>query len=144
MLNSFKECLLDIVYPKTCAVCKKKLKGIPSIDETVCAECWAKIKKNLPPFCNRCGRHLESAGFTKNICPDCLRKNLCFDRAFSPCKYDGVLKELIHEFKYKKKEHFGSTLSRLMIEFIKEYGLPMDFMDAIITIPLHKVKLRER
>lgn len=31
-----------------------------------------------------------------------------------------------------------------MIEFIKEYNLPIDFIDFIIPIPLHKTRLRER
>ena len=31
-----------------------------------------------------------------------------------------------------------------MIEFIKEFNLPMDFLDLILPIPLHKARLRER
>ncbi len=31
-----------------------------------------------------------------------------------------------------------------MIDFIKEYNLPIQYMDLIIPIPLHQVKLRER
>lgn len=82
--------------------------------------------------------------FSKNICPGCLKQKLHFDRAFSPCVYEGVIKELIHEFKYKSKDYLGQTLSRLMIEFIKEYNLPIDWIDLIVPIPLHKTRLRER
>jgi len=38
----------------------------------------------------------------------------------------------------------GEILSKPMIEFIKEYDLPMNFIDLIIPVPLHKVRLRER
>lgn len=31
-----------------------------------------------------------------------------------------------------------------MIEFIKEYNLPVELVDFIIPIPLHKTRLRER
>lgn len=31
-----------------------------------------------------------------------------------------------------------------MVEFIKEYDLPINFIDYIVPIPLHKVRLRER
>jgi len=31
-----------------------------------------------------------------------------------------------------------------MVEFIKEYNAPIDYVDFIIPIPLHKTKLRER
>jgi competence protein ComFC len=67
-----------------------------------------------------------------------------FDRAFSPCIYEGVIKELIHAFKYKNKDHLGYTLSRLMTDFIKEFRIPVEFVDFIIPIPLHRSRLRER
>ena len=47
-------------------------------------------------------------------------------------------------FKYKDKDYLGFTLSKLMIEFIKDYNLPMEFVDLVIPIPLHKARLRER
>lgn len=135
--------LVELVYPKTCLVCKKKLTD-SSVDNLVCFECWGKIKRNLPPFCCCCGRQLSRKNLTKSICAGCIKKTLHFDRAFSPCVYEGTLKELIHEFKYKNKDYLGSTLSKLMIDFIKEYELPMDLIDFIIPVPLHKTRLRER
>jgi ComF family protein len=136
--------LVDMVWPKTCLACRVRLKNRASVDNFICSDCWMKIKRNLPPFCYRCGRHIEKANVTKNICPSCIRKPLHFDRAFSPCVYEGVLKGLIHEFKYKNKDYLGPTLSKLMTEFIAEYSLPMDLIDSIIPMPLHKTRLRER
>ena len=136
--------LIDIIYPKTCIVCKIKLKDISSIDNLICLNCWAKIKRNLPPFCYRCGRHLTQNDFTGNICSSCVSQELHFDRAFSPCMYEGTIKELIYEFKYNGKDYLGLSLSRLMIEFIKEYNLPMNTIDFIIPLPLHNIRLRER
>jgi len=135
--------LLDFVYPKVCLGCKNKLK-VRADNTFICPDCWTKIKKNLPPFCHSCGRRLEKLAIAKNICPRCLKAKLHFDRAFSPCVYDGVVKELIHEFKYKGKDYLGPILSKLMIDFIKEYNLPMDCLDFIMPIPLHKTRLRER
>jgi ComF family protein len=144
MLRGFLNGLLDIVYPKACVVCKNKLKDISSIDNIICRECWGKIKRNTPPFCWCCGRHLEPSNFTKHLCPECLKKKLHFDRAFSPCVYEGVIKELIHEFKYQGKDYLGSLLSKLMVEFIKEYNVPVDYLDFIVCVPLHTTRLRER
>jgi len=140
MLRRFINGLLDIVYPKLCLACKNKL----NIHGNICTLCLAKIRKNTPPFCHCCGRRLEKSNITKSICPGCIKKNLYFDRAFSPCVYEGVIKELIHEFKYKGKEHLGLPLSKLMIEFIREYNLPVDYLDCIVPVPLHRVRLRER
>lgn len=143
VIKNFIDGAIDIVFPKICHACKKKIPDL-SIDEVICIECWAKIKKNTPPFCYICGRNLSRKKPLKNTCLDCIKKPLQFDRAFSPCLYEGVLKELIHAFKYKKNDYLGVTLAKLMIGFIKEYNLPVQFMDLIIPIPLHKDKLRER
>lgn len=143
MLKRFFYGLVDILWPKNCLICKKII-GNASVDDVVCLECWSKVKRNSPPFCHFCGRHLEKKNLSKGLCPSCIRKQPYFDRAFSPCQYDGVIKELIHAFKYKGKDYLGQTLSRLMLEFIHEYSIPMDLIDCIIPVPLHKTRLRER
>jgi len=142
MLRKFINAFTDIIYPKACLACKKQLKEAPSIDNLICMQCWEKIKRNSPPFCHCCGRHLVKP--VRNICHACVRKNLYFDRAFSPCAYEGVIKELIHAFKYRDKDYLGPTLTRLMVEFIEEYDIPMDMLDLIMPVPLHKTRLRER
>ena len=143
MLRRFIRGLTDIVYPKVCLACKCKLDASHS-EEYICQACRLKIKRNMPPFCHSCGRHLERANLHKHICPSCLRKRLHFDRAYSPCLYEGVAKELIHQFKYKGKDHLGKPLSKIMIEFIQEYELPIEYLDLIIPMPLHQTRLRER
>jgi len=143
MLRGFFQGLANIFYPKVCLACRSVLTDSAAVD-LICAKCWGKIEKNAPPFCSSCGRRLESRSFAKNICPRCLRNKSHFDRAFSPCVYTGVVKELIHAFKYKGKEHLGGPLSRLMIDFVREYALPIKDMEFIVPIPLHKTRMRER
>lgn len=143
MLVDFIRGLVDIIWPKICLVCQNILDS-SSIDNVVCLKCWSKVKKNSPPFCHFCGKHLEKKNLNKGICPTCIRKQPYFDRAFSPCQYDGVVRDLIHAFKYKGKDYLGKTLSRLIFEFIYEYSIPMELIDLIIPVPLHKTRLRER
>lgn len=143
MLRNFIRGLVNIAYPKVCLGCKCRLDA-STTNEYVCSRCWSKIKKNTPPFCHSCGRHLEKNNRAKNICPECLKKKLHFDRAFSPCSYEGVIKNLIHEFKYNGKEHLAKPLSKIMADFIREYDLPINYLDLIIPMPLHKTRLRER
>lgn len=144
MLRGFVSGLVDIVYPRRCLVCKKDLRVRLGVDNLVCVSCWSLIKKNLPPFCSRCGRHLENASFNKKICPPCIKKNLHFDRAFSPCVYEGVIKNLIHQFKYQNKDYLGVALARPMAQFIREYRLPMEVIDIVVPMPLHQARHRER
>lgn len=142
-MRRFFHGLLDIIFPPVCLACRRKLSTL-SADKAVCPGCWGTIKKNTPPFCYSCGRHLDIKRSAKNICPGCMSKPLHFDRAVSPCRYDGIVKELIHEFKYKHKLRLGGTLSGMMIDFIKDYDVPMDLVDIIIPMPLHGSRLRER
>ena len=144
MLRNLFAGLIDIVYPKACVACKTKISKAINVDNLVCGPCWSNIKKNLPPFCRSCGRHLEKNNFTKGICPRCARTKTHFDRAFSPCAYEGTIKELIHEFKYKGKDYLGKTLGRILSDFIREYSLPIAYLDCVVPVPLHKTRLRER
>ncbi len=143
MLRQIVRGLISAFYPKRCLSCGNKIdpeKG----EDLVCGICQKEIKRNTPPFCASCGRHLEKNTLYKNICPACVRKKTSFDRAFSPCVYEGVIKKLIHEFKYNQADTLAKPLSKIMIDFIREYRLPLSDLDCIIPVPLHAVRLRER
>ena len=143
MLRLLLKGLKDLVYPDCCAACGNKI--IPGAEKKlICASCWDKIEMNLPPFCLSCGRHLEGLNIGKNICTGCLKIKFHFDRAFSPCKYSGTIKKLIHDFKYSGNDYLGHTLGEMMNSFIREYNLPLQDLDFIIPVPLHKSRMRER
>ena len=145
MLRGLFKGLRDLIYPNCCLVCKNR---IPPLDQQqlICAGCWDKVEKNLPPFCASCGRHLTPEAIEKNTCPGCLKcgANFYFDRAFSPCTYTGSVKKLIHEFKYSGKDYLGKPLGKLMHAFIRDYQLPIEHLDFVVPIPLHKSRQRER
>jgi len=143
MLRHLMNGLIDIIYPKKCLGCKDRLRA-NSAEEFICGKCWERIERNTPPFCRHCGRRLDPRTSKGNICAKCIAQPLSFDRAFSPCAYTGVIKELIHEFKYKNKPYLGKHLSKIMIDFIKEYNLPLSCADLIVPVPLHNARLRER
>ncbi len=143
MLRSFFKGIKDLIYPNCCLACKNRIDPAKAHD-LVCSQCWEKIEKNLPPFCASCGRRLDKLSVAKNICSSCLKFRFHFDRAFSPCTYTGTIKKLIHEFKYSGKDYLGEPFGRLMNKFIKDYRLPIEYLDFIIPVPLHKIRLRER
>jgi competence protein ComFC len=142
-IAKFVNGLKDIIYPKTCLICKQDLAST-CVDELVCVKCWTSIKKNTPPFCRCCGRNLDSKSLVNTLCSQCLKNKLHFDRAFAPCTYEGPIKDLIHEFKYRKNDYLAATLSALIIDFIREYDIPVGSVDIIIPVPLHPARLRER
>jgi len=143
MLGGLFHGLRDLIYPNSCLACKNRIEP-GKIKGFVCQACQDKIEINLPPFCVYCGRRLDKLSLAKNICVQCQRSKFHFDRAFSPCKYDGVLKKLLQEFKYNGCDYLDIPLGKIMNDFIWEYRLPIEYMDFIVPIPLYKSRMRER
>jgi len=107
----------------------------------VCGRCASKIKNNPRPYCQSCGRSLTDPEL---LCPDCQREKFYFKRAYSACLHEGVLKELIHIFKYKGRAALGSILSRLMIDFIRDNDSLLHGIDAITFVPRKDGRFRSR
>src|SRR3990172_1508128 len=64
-----------------------------------------------------------------------------FERARSIAFYDGILKEILHKFKYERKLNLGGVLSNILIDnFPKDLGMS----DLVIPVPLYIDKLRKR
>ena len=77
------------------------------------------------------------------MCTDCKKEDLHFDRALSVFHYDGILKELIHDFKYKKATSLATEFADLTVDFIKEYDVGKD-TNIILSIPMHPRRLFKR
>ena len=142
-IKPFLNHLLNVLYPKTCLVCHRPLEN-KAVKNLLCFNCWQGIKKNTPPLCAICGKQIQGIQVTKRVCSDCQRQSYAFDRAFSPCIYEGVMRELIHKFKYQNRDYLSPVLAGLLIEFIYQYHIALNLFDLLMPIPLHKVRLRER
>jgi competence protein ComFC len=142
MFKDFLGSLVNLIYPANCFVCKKHLG--PEIPTPVCANCLDKIEKNLPPFCAKCGGNLKEAEVQSGICSACRSRDYGFKRAWSATIYRGAMEELIHLFKYKNKSQLARPLSKMMVDFIKNYNLALKGFDILVAVPLHSSKLRER
>jgi len=143
MLKTFMGSLLSVIFPKTCLACHRSLKD-NDISDFICPDCWSSLKKNVPPLCTICGRQIRKVQIYKSVCPDCQRQHFSFDRAFSPCVYEGITRELIHKFKYQNRDYLSRTLGRIIIDFIRQEHITLSFCDLVIPVPLHNAKLRER
>lgn len=141
-LSRLAKACVDLVFPLRCALCRRKI--LPDSVIPLCPACSAAVKRNHPPFCRKCGRTIDHDARNRGICSSCTRRITHFDRAYSPFLYEGPVKALIQELKYRGKDRLGPALGGLMAEFIKEYALNLDFIDYVVPVPLHPAKLRER
>lgn len=131
--------LVNLLYPLHCASCKAVLD--PMNKTGVCEFCESLIKTNPKPYCVICGRSIQKNG---KRCAECSRGALSFDRAWSACMYEGALKELIHQFKYKSRMSLSGILSEKLISFVKDNSGILDGISLITFVPLHEGWLHKR
>ncbi len=132
---------LNLVYPKRCQGCGLILHYKNKF--YLCKDCLKNIKINRPPFCLKCGRQIYGAAGLKAVCGQCIATKYNFDKAFFCCNYDGLIRELIHKFKYENKKFLIYLFDRLMTNFAKEH-MDVDVLDMVVPVPLHRGKLQQR
>ncbi len=93
----------------------------------------------LPPYCQRCGRPFPK-GSTAHLCSDCLQQKLFFDWGRAAVLYEGIFAEAIQRFKYQGDIHLAHPLGW----FWNKINLETLSFEAIIPVPLHPARLRER
>lgn len=93
------ERLLDLVWPRTCAVCSRP---VDRPGRHLCADCLNRV-----PFiaqtgaCAICGRAIEG-GAHEFTCDDCAAARPAFDRAASAVRFEGRMRELILGYKFNR------------------------------------------
>lgn len=130
---------VNLIYPLRCAVCQCDLD--PMDKAGVCAPCFGGIKINPGPHCQKCGRTFTGS---VTICPECRKHKHYFDCARSVCMHEGVVKELIHAFKYKGRLSLSGILSGILINYLKRNTYLIDNIDLISYVPMHQKRLRTR
>ena len=118
-MATFWELLLNFFFPLQCVNCGRLLAA--DNKDRVCGDCWSRIV-----YLNR---------------PIDIRLSL--EEIWSVGVYDEVLKELIHQFKYKQKKYLANPLGKLLVDFVEEY-LREERFDYIVPIPLEKTRQKKR
>ncbi len=116
---SFREKVLDLLFPPKCPYCEKILDDPRA---PLCPACQAK----LPWLEGRAGeRRIDFA-----------------DGCFSPLAYDETVREAIHRYKFSRVRALGRPFGALMAQCLAD-RLPQG-ADLICWAPLSKERLRER
>jgi len=145
MISTLWESLLDLLFPPRpgCPFC-----GAPGSGAEVCRPCLSTISGyRLEPHCCLCGRLPEKsppgAPHAYYLCGECQRHGWPFVLARAPGPYEGILKEVIHRFKYGGSRRLAVPLAALMVEALLSETLYTG-IDLVIPVPLSYNKLRQR
>ncbi|MFQ5839084.1 MAG: ComF family protein, partial [Candidatus Methylomirabilales bacterium] len=139
--------LLQFFCPGSCHVCHRPLgQGSGGV---ICGPCWQTIQPIGAVACAKCGGPFPAAAAVSHSpshrCQACRTRRRHFLLARAACRYEreGALRAALLLMKHGRREAFARPLASLMIE---EAGrtLPLDDLDAIVAVPLHRKRLRER
>jgi competence protein ComFC len=126
--------LFSLVFPDNCRVCGRSLETFSRIP--VCAGCLSRPEPiSAEFFCVSCRTPflnqfpLDEEG----RCALCRAGLRGFDAAYCYGSYEGVLRQLIHLYKYACIRTLSQPLSNLLAR-----ALPRDeAFDAVVPVPLH-------
>lgn len=121
---------LDLLFPPTCGGCGKKGVGW-------CISCQAMAKKIEPPLCNICGQKL----FGDEMCRRCEMRQPRYTALRSWAHFEGNLRNVIHQLKYRHNVGLGEKLSRPLMNL---YQMMNWEVDMITPVPLGLARLAER
>lgn len=132
---------LDLIYPRNCQFCT-----VPLLEQergVICASCLALAKRIEPPFCRRCSLPFAGQLDDQIDCGYCRDLKFHFTRAVAACRAEGLVRDCIHRLKYKRELYYLEHLAGWLIDAGKAH-VNWQAVDAIVPVPLHPVKHRER
>ena len=135
-----KSAVLDLVYPRTCVGC---LQRVDAPQGYLCHDCIAGNLFITLPFCERCGFPVCGRIDHAYTCNQCVEHPPVFDQACSAVRYEGVLREAIHAFKYQQAVWLQEDLVDFL-EALYHAHCGTNTFDAVVPVPLHRRRHRNR
>lgn len=127
----------DLVVPPLCLACHRPL----AAHNTVCARCWADIAFIRPPLCDRLGTPLpfDIGGTMVSAAAEADPPD--YDRARAVARFDGVMRELVHDLKFRDRHDPRRVFGRWLVD--AGSALLAD-ADVVIPVPLARLRLAAR
>ena len=132
--------LVSLFYPAHCALCAAPVER----DETLCRPCLESAPRILAPFCAKCSQPFPGAITDSFICANCEDRVLHFDAAVSAFRSRGVVRKVMHDFKYGRQLHLRHLLGRWLAEAMNDPRLAGRRFNFIVPVPLHPTRKRAR
>ena len=114
----------------------------------VCAGCSALLANGESVICSHCRHDIPMTNHFLQPDNEAMKKfygkiPVEFAAAFVYYHKKGIVQEMIHNLKYKGMEEIGSVFGHWFAANLREIDI-LKTADAIIPVPLHRKKLRQR
>jgi ComF family protein len=127
----------DLAFPPCCAVC-----GAGGGDHgALCAGCWGGIRFIERPYCEVMGTPFSYDPGPDILSAEAIANPPVFDRLRSAALYEGCVRELVGNLKYRDR----IDLSLMMAAWMQRAGGDaLARADAVLPVPLHRQRLMSR
>jgi len=130
LTGQLQEKLVDFFFPRRCVGCGKS-------GDFLCVGCSQRLPRLLKPFCQKCGKPESSGG----LCPACWGQETAIDGIRSVFRFEGIIRQAIHELKYRNLKAISGRLATLMARYLRDNPV---HGEVLVPVPLHLRRLRER
>ena len=127
----------DFLLPPLCLGCHKPLGG----HDALCAACWRSIDFIRAPLCDRLGIPMPYATGGIVVSAAALADPPQYDRARAAAHFTGVVRDLVHKFKYADQHDSRRLLGRWLSAAGHEL---LADADLLVPVPLHRSRLLSR
>src|ERR1700720_3351521 len=131
---------VSLLYPATCTICEKKVRA----GEYLCDGCEGKLIRIVAPFCEACSEPFEGSIQSAFTCANCAHRTIYFDAAVAAYRGRGIVRQIIHDFKYRRQVHLRHLVARWLCAALDDERLRGREFDIIVPVPLHPTRQRER
>jgi ComF family protein len=129
-ITNLKRVALDLLFPSWCIGCGRE-------GSYICDSCQRLLPLIVPPICPRCGRPLSY----ENLCPGCTEERAEIDGIRAPFLFNGVIRQAIHELKYRNLRAVVPLLGGFLNNFLLENPVPGN---VLVPVPIHRKRQHER
>jgi ComF family protein len=135
--HALARALADLAMPPLCLACHAPLAD----HDSLCSTCWRAITFLRPPLCDRLGIPLPYDIGGTAVSAAAIADPPVYDRARAVAAYDGTMRLLIHDLKFRDRHDARRLLGRWLTE---AGGALLADADLLVPVPLYRFRLLAR
>lgn len=124
--------LINVFFPSKCVCCGS---GILLRENCLCAKCFGEIE-DVRNVCTLC-----SGSMIDGECVICSDREFFLDRNITLSEYTGVMKEILHNYKFNSRKRLSKHLACLA--YLKMLECDISF-DIVTSVPISREKKWKR
>lgn len=142
----FNRIITKTIIPDTdCYLCHGRVSSVSHQSKLICHFCHDQLPL-LAKGCPVCAMPIATSSSLPDSppCGDCLKLTPNYYKTVAAFHYQPPISDFITRLKFNGQLHFVALLSEYLLQAIKKNYLSDNLPQAIIAVPLHPQKTRER